>query len=263
MALQVKKYEDIVKTKWVLYSKPRPAASVRMFCFPYMAGGADLYLSWADAFPFLEVIPVQFPGRGARMSEPNITDAKELFHILTDLFFPSDKPFIFMGYSLGGFAAYELAKHVQLKTGQTPLALIICCSTPPYLKRPTLDPYCSEEHLWAYASSFGMPASVTEDLEFKKYVENLVRSDAKLMWKYDSQCDPKLACPLVVFHAENDLQVLSESIEKWKDCTTGKFEFNVLEGVGHFWIKDKRFTSTKFLPMLAEKIGKLIKENLR
>jgi medium-chain acyl-[acyl-carrier-protein] hydrolase len=60
--------------KWLLFPKPNPAASLRLFCFHYAGGSAQTFHAWsANLPPTVEVGMVQLPGRGHRLAEPKIT----------------------------------------------------------------------------------------------------------------------------------------------------------------------------------------------
>jgi medium-chain acyl-[acyl-carrier-protein] hydrolase len=44
----------------------RPAARLRLFCFPYAGSGAAIYRDWPAGFPpSIEVCAVELPGRGS------------------------------------------------------------------------------------------------------------------------------------------------------------------------------------------------------
>src|SRR4051812_31478918 len=55
---------------WFFSPKPNPAARLRLFCFPYAGGGAQVFRNWANHLPAdVEVCLAQLPGRGSRMRE--------------------------------------------------------------------------------------------------------------------------------------------------------------------------------------------------
>ena len=48
---------------------------MRLFCLPYSGGSAMFYARWRRLLPaWIDVRPVEWPGRGARMDEPLATD---------------------------------------------------------------------------------------------------------------------------------------------------------------------------------------------
>ena len=45
-------------------------AALKMFCFPYAGGTALIFKKWEEFLPStVQVIPVELPGRGARLQE--------------------------------------------------------------------------------------------------------------------------------------------------------------------------------------------------
>ncbi|MGV7927253.1 thioesterase II family protein, partial [Mycobacterium kansasii] len=45
--------------------------AMRLFCLPYSGASAMIYARWRRLVPsWLEVVPVELPGRGRRMDEP-------------------------------------------------------------------------------------------------------------------------------------------------------------------------------------------------
>src|SRR5262245_63225231 len=114
-----------VTERWLAYVSPRPAASVRLFCFPYAGGGASVFRGWADCLPgAVEVCPVQMPGRETRFREPAFTRLPPLVEALAASLRPHlDRPFAFFGHSLGALVAFELARRLRRDRGPEPIRL--------------------------------------------------------------------------------------------------------------------------------------------
>jgi Predicted thioesterase involved in non-ribosomal peptide biosynthesis len=57
--------------KWFLFPRPNPASEVRLFCFHYAGGSAQVFHDWPQHLPrSVEVAALQLPGRGHRFDEP-------------------------------------------------------------------------------------------------------------------------------------------------------------------------------------------------
>ena len=64
-----------IRTPWLIVPEPRPAARLRLICFPYAGGGASTFSLWPRALPsHVELCAVQLPGREERLSETPLTD---------------------------------------------------------------------------------------------------------------------------------------------------------------------------------------------
>src|SRR5262245_64119475 len=89
--------------RWLLFPKPNPGASVRLFCFHYAGGSAQTFHTWpAELPPTLEIGMVQLPGRGQRIAEPKMTRLLPISRIVAQALEQYlDKPFAFFGHSLG------------------------------------------------------------------------------------------------------------------------------------------------------------------
>src|SRR4051812_10692399 len=60
---------------WVALWRRLPQARARLFCFPFAGGGASAFRTWVKplADQHIDVVPVQLPGREARLIEPALT----------------------------------------------------------------------------------------------------------------------------------------------------------------------------------------------
>ena len=110
--------------RWFPSLRSRREALVRLFCFPYAGGGASVYRGWASDLPdFVEVCPVQLPGREGRFREPAFTRLGPLVEALTESLRPClDRPFAFFGHSLGALVAFELSRRLR-REGRRPVRL--------------------------------------------------------------------------------------------------------------------------------------------
>jgi len=87
---------------WVLFPRPNPAAALRLLCFHYAGGSAQVFHNWpAHLPPSVEMGVIQLPGRGHRLGEPHVRRLAPLSRIVAQELLPYiDKPFVFFGHSL-------------------------------------------------------------------------------------------------------------------------------------------------------------------
>ena len=98
---------------------------LQLFCLPYSGASAMVYARWRRALPeWLQVCPLELPGRGMRMDEPLQRDIKALAAQLADeISRDLNGPYALFGHSLGGLLAFELAHALSVRNVPTPLAL--------------------------------------------------------------------------------------------------------------------------------------------
>ena len=98
---------------------------LRLFCLPYSGASAMVYARWRRALPdWLQVCPLELPGRGMRMDEPLQRDIKTLAAQLADeIGRDLGSPYALFGHSLGGLLAFELAHALKARNLPAPLAL--------------------------------------------------------------------------------------------------------------------------------------------
>jgi len=85
--------------------------TLNLLCLPYSGASAMVYSRWRRKLPaWLQVRPVELPGRGARMAEPLQTDLQALARQLAgEQRLATAAPYALLGHSLGALLAFELA----------------------------------------------------------------------------------------------------------------------------------------------------------
>src|SRR5215207_163972 len=97
---------------WFSAAQPNSRASVRLFCFPYAGGDAQVYRAWSRHLPpSVEVLAARLPGRGPRIKEAPFRDLAPLIVAVASAVAPYlDRPFAFFGHSMGALISFELAR---------------------------------------------------------------------------------------------------------------------------------------------------------
>src|SRR5690606_15162647 len=96
-----------------------------------------VYSRWRRVLPqWLEVHPLELPGRGMRMNEPLHTDIRGLARQLAreislQMADTPDQPYALFGHSLGGLLAYELAHALNELGTPAPLCLFTSATAGP------------------------------------------------------------------------------------------------------------------------------------
>ena len=231
-------------TPWLTLPKPNPKATLRLFCFPYAGGGPLIFRTWPDNLPnFVEVCPVQLPGRGQRLREPGITRVEVLIPKLAEALMPVfDKLFAFFGHSMGATVAFELSRYLRREHGVQPVHLFASGSAAPQLpdRHPRTYDQPETEFVETLRRLKGTPQEVLENPELMQLIMPLLRADFELAQTYAYTDEPPLNCPLSAFGGLQDTDIPREDIESWREQTTASFTFRMLPGDHFFLLTEQR-----------------------
>ena len=224
---------------WLRRFHPAPDAGVRLVCFPHAGGSATFYLPVSRTLsPSIEVLPVQYPGRQDRHSEPCVSDIGELADRVVEHLLPLDaKPLALFGHSMGAVVAYEVARRLQSK-GITPLRLFVSGRRAPSRTRTgnghvhQLDDNGLIDELRKLSAT---DSQLLGDPDMLRMILPAVRNDYKAVESYRHVPGPPLDCPIVALTGDDDPQVTLDEATGWSEHTTCGFELKVYEG-GHFYL---------------------------
>lgn len=232
-----------VTSRWLPGFKPNPRAALRLFCFPYAGGAANIFHSWASALPSsVEVCPVQLPGRGNRLLEPAFTGLEPLVETAARELLPFfDKPFAFFGHSMGAIISFELAQRLRLEHRSEPVHLFVSGRRAPQVPEAETPTYNlpEKDFLDELRRLKGTPPEVFEHEELMQLMLPLLRADFELIQTYKYSTRPPLDRPINAFGGLEDTEVSHESIEAWREMTTGAFKLRMLPG-DHFFLNSAR-----------------------
>jgi medium-chain acyl-[acyl-carrier-protein] hydrolase len=238
--------------RWVTSARPRPRAEIRLFCFPYAGGGASVFRSWADGLPdWVEICPVQLPGRESRFREPAFTRLGPLVEALAGaLQSRLDRPFAFFGHSLGALVAFELARRLGGDGAPQPAYLFISgCPAPQVFSRQTRVHALPDAELREELRGLnGTPAAVLANNELMELLLPTLRADFSLCETYTFVPGPRLTCPVSAWGGLSDETVHLRDLNAWRGQTTGPFHLRMLPG-DHFFIQHSR-------PLLLEMVAR-------
>jgi medium-chain acyl-[acyl-carrier-protein] hydrolase len=224
--------------------RPKPRAQCRLFCLPYAGGSSVIYRPWQTAAPdFLEVVPLQLPGRGRRLKEPPLRNLLEIVDLITGdlLAMFREKPFAFFGHSMGAVISYEIVRKLRREHGLRPLALMVSGRQAPHL--PDRDPATYQlpydEFVRELHRLNGTPREILECAELMELMVPLLRADFEAIQTYEYQPEPPLDCPLHAFGGSEDADITPADIEAWGQHTSHEFTFKIFAG-DHFFLQSQQ-----------------------
>jgi medium-chain acyl-[acyl-carrier-protein] hydrolase len=230
---------ELESNPWLSGVRVRTPGRLRLFCFPYAGAGTPVFSSWTDELPaWVQVCPVQYPGRGPRMREPAFRTIAPLVHAMlagmADCF---DRPFAFFGHSMGALVAFELTHVLRDRFGVQPIVLVLSgCRAPqiPPREPPTYN-LPDDEFVEALRVLNGTPPELLANRDCLDVLLPILRADFEAVQTYVSGPKRKLAVPIVAFGGAEDSEVLCDDLEAWRDVTLAPFTRETLSG-GHFFL---------------------------
>jgi surfactin synthase thioesterase subunit len=224
---------------WFPNVKFNPQARLRLFCFPYAGGSAQIYRHWQSGLPAdIEVCPVQLPGRGSRLKDRPFTNLQALTEELTRILRPHlDRPFALFGHSMGGMIVFELARELRRISAPQPVHLFVAGRTAPQLRDKVEVTFNlpEDEFVERVRSIRGTPDEVLAHPELMQMLLPLLRADFEMVETYTFVPGEALSCPITVLGGLEDEDVPREKLEGWREHSTAAFSLRMFPG-GHFFV---------------------------
>lgn len=228
---------------WVTCPKPNPNAKLRLFCFSYAGGSAWVFRPWLNHLPsFIELCPLELPGRGKRWTEKPFTNLDSLVQTLGTAILPYlNRPFAFFGHSMGAMISFELTRLLSQKYEIEPVHLFVSGCRAPQLRDPNPPIYNlpEPEFIAEIRRLNGTPDAVLENAELMELVLPALRADFEMLETYKYTEASSLNCPIAVFGGLQDTEVTTEDLQAWQVQTNRAFSLQMFEG-DHFFIESMR-----------------------
>lgn len=228
---------------WVVCPKANGDAQLRLFCFHHAGGGILSFRNWAqELFPALEIYLIQLPGREKRLSEAAFTRMKPLIQELEQAILPYlERPFAFLGYSMGSLVAFELTRRLRQVHKIYPEHLFVCARRAPQIplhERP-IHELPDPEFLEELHNLNGTPKEILANDELMALFIPTLRADFAVIETYDYYDEAALKCPITAFGGSEDTEVSLKDLEAWNLQTNNSFNLHILPG-DHFFLHSAR-----------------------
>jgi surfactin synthase thioesterase subunit len=233
---------------------------VKLFCLPFAGGNKYSYRDYElNAPPYIQVVPLEYPGRGSRVKEGFETDMQQLVEkmyqdVKDDI---GDTDYAIYGHSMGGIVAFFLVKKLLENNYRPPLHLFITGTTGPSSnsiiekKRHLMT---KPDFIEEIRKLDGCPEEILQNDELLDYFEPILRADFQVSETYSYEFDKPFDLPVtVITGTEEDMK--EEDIQLWQKETTQAVDFRKMPGK-HFFIFDY---PKQVIDLVSRKIVNIVK----
>ena len=216
---------------------------IKLFCFPYAGGSATIYQKWRRHLrEEIDLIPVELPGRGKRISEDLYKDIPDAIDDVLRIIKPAIKegPYALFGHSMGAMITYHLAQRIRETGLPQPIHLFLSGRGAPSVQRTDKKRYSlmdNGEFMDAVLKLGGTSADFFQYPELMELFFPLLRNDFRLS---ESEAAGDIFVPMdtnmtVLLGKDEDLT--PEQCMGWKRHTRKICNLICFNG-GHFFIHD-------------------------
>lgn len=234
-----------MNTAWLQFFKPiNNNARYRLYCFPYAGGGAMAFRSWSMLFSDdIEVCAIQLPGRENRINESSMTDIYEISRRIAYEIIENqvrDKPFAFLGHSMGSLVSFEVVRYLRMRGYQLPGHIFLSSMNAP--ENTEINRYIhrlpDDEFIELINSLNGTPKEFFNDSRIQELFLPILRSDFKAVELYKYNSEEPFSVPITVLGGEDDKLISIQGLKRWRRETNSTFSLKLFQG-DHFYFQNK------------------------
>jgi surfactin synthase thioesterase subunit len=227
---------------------------------PFAGGNKYSYRDYElNAPPYVKVMPMEYPGRGALIKEKFVTSMDRLVDRVYQEVKKTvdDGDYALYGHSMGGIVAYFLARKLIASGHHAPVHIFITGTTGPSSKSIREK----KRHLMSKADFIqevrnldGSPEEVLQSDELLNYFEPILRADFQVSETYQYVEEAPLDIPFtVITGTEEDMK--NEDIQLWQKESLHPVDFRKMPGK-HFFILNH---SKQIINLISRKIVNISK----
>jgi surfactin synthase thioesterase subunit len=213
-----------------------------------------MYLRWRRRLPsWIQVKPMELPGRGERLSEVPMESFGALAASLCDGLGPHlPGRYALFGHSMGALLACQIAHCLRARKQRLPMALLVsACAAP---SRQDWKRYADKDSDASLIADLrkqdGTPEEVFENPELLSMTLGLLGADYRICASFRHQELPPLPLPIHVFGGLTD-EIHVSRLEAWRLENTVNFSLDWFDG-GHFFLRQHE---EAFLSVLVQRLA--------
>ncbi len=225
-----------------------------LLCLPCAGASASMYLRWRRFLPpWARIVPVELPGRGARMSEAFVEDFDALVaRICTEQADAMRGNFALFGHSMGALLAHGMVRRLLSLRRPLPRTLLVSGCAAPSRRDPAR--FAGSEDDAALIAELrkqgGTPEEVFASEELMRITLDTLRADRRVCRSHVQVIgEPPLPLPVRAFAGRQD-DIEASAMAAWSHEAADVFTLDWFDG-GHFFL---RHHETAFLAALARRL---------
>lgn len=231
---------------------------MKLICLTYAGGNKYSYRNFRPYIhKEIEMVTLELPGRGARVSEPFI---KDLNLLVDDLYTQIQdhlcEDYMIFGHSMGAILGDLLISKLENNLKKLPLCFLItgCRSPKRNILKPKIHNLSKEAFQKEVIKLGGMPDEIVNNQEVLDYLLEILRVDITALETNEYKEKSKYNIPIVAMRGSEE-SITKEDIIDWERQTSSTFKHRVLPG-NHFFILNN-------LDVISEIINKTLLNSLK
>ncbi|MDX3855891.1 thioesterase II family protein [Streptomyces sp. AK02-01A] len=213
-----------------------------LLVLPHAGGNAHAYAEWRALLPdSVQLLIGQYPGRGARFSDPLPRNIGDLVGPIVSCLPSGIDDLVVLGHSMGSLVAFEVARALT-RAGRAPRALVASACRAPFVANPSMvhpERLTDDELVAAIKARGGTDDGILDEPELREIIIPSLRADFALddIYRYTGAAAP-LTCPVTAIGGTDDPVVPIEALARWSEITDGPASMEILPG-GHFYFQQQ------------------------
>ncbi|MGH2665954.1 thioesterase II family protein [Flavobacterium sp.] len=232
---------------------------MKLIVLPFAGGNKYSYSFFRKTMPTVEIINLEYPGRGARMKEPLLDDIDEIvddIHLLIKNNVTNEEPFSIYGHSMGGLIGYLVSIKMQKDNEIKPKCLIVSGRYSPTINNSESTYDLPSETFWQSVFDLeGTPVEIANEEKLRSLFEPILRNDFKVIETYSPRNLLLLETPIEVLYGQKESIDQLSFFHKWNEVSSKPVNFHEFEG-GHFFILNKQKEVSELIQNVLERESK-------
>lgn len=210
-----------------------------LICFPFAGGNKYSYNHFAKEASSIELLTVEYPGRGSRFNEMLLSRIEDIVEDVYCQILPYiNNTYAFYGHSMGAIVSYLLTKKLVSDGLPCPNHLFLTGKRAPSLNGSTFQQHRlpRKEFLEQLRKMGGSSEEVLNNEPFMQLYEPIFRSDLQALELYNYRFTEKLDIPITIMYGTEEGISLDDA-KAWQLETSKAIEIIEFPG-NHFFINN-------------------------